>query len=76
MINEGNSTVLREYVFVDDVVDAYLFLAENLEAGESDPDDDEEVETVHWPVAEIPGRIGELEDAKTIAGLLLYLRIG
>ena len=59
---------LREYM--------HVFLAENLEAGESDPDDDEEVETVHWPVAEIPGRIGELEDAKTIAGLLLYLRIG
>jgi hypothetical protein len=29
---------------------------------------------VHWPVDEIESRLGELEDAKTIAGLLLYLR--
>jgi ADP-ribose pyrophosphatase len=57
---------LREYM--------HVFVAEELEAGESDPDEDEEVEIVRWPVAEIAGRIGELEDAKTIAGLLLYLR--
>ena len=57
---------LREYM--------HVFVAEELEAGESDPDEDEEVEIVRWPVAEIEGRIGELEDAKTIAGLLLYLR--
>lgn len=57
---------LREYM--------HVFLAEALEAGEADPDDDEEVEIVRWPVAEIAGRVGELEDAKTIAGLLLYLR--
>jgi ADP-ribose pyrophosphatase len=57
---------LREYM--------HVFLAEELEAGESDPDEDEEVEIVRWPVADIAGRIGELEDAKTIAGLLLYLR--
>lgn len=57
---------LREYM--------HVFLAEELEAGEADPDDDEEVEIVRWPVAEIAERIDELEDAKTIAGLLLYLR--
>jgi ADP-ribose pyrophosphatase len=57
---------LREYM--------HVFVAEELDAGESDPDDDEEVEIVRWPVTEIAGRIGELEDAKTIAGLLLYLR--
>lgn len=57
---------LREYM--------HVFVAEELEAGESDLDDDEEVEIVRWPVAEIAGRIGELEDAKTIAGLLIYLR--
>jgi ADP-ribose pyrophosphatase len=57
---------LREYM--------HVFVAEELEAGEPDPDDDEEVEVVRWPVAEIASRIGELEDAKTIAGLLLYLR--
>ncbi|MEP6978171.1 MAG: NUDIX hydrolase [Thermoleophilia bacterium] len=57
---------LREYM--------HVFVAEELDAGEADPDDDEEVEIVRWPVADIEGRIGELEDAKTIAGLLLYLR--
>jgi ADP-ribose pyrophosphatase len=57
---------LREYM--------HVFVAEDLEAGDSDPDDDEEVEIVRWPVAEIAERIGRLEDAKTIAGLLLYLR--
>ena len=56
---------LREYM--------HVFVADELEAGEADPDDEEEVEIVRWPVAEIAGRIGELEDAKTIAGLLLYL---
>ncbi len=58
---------LREYM--------HVFVAQELEPGESDPDDDEDMEIVRWPVAEIAGRIGELEDAKTIAGLLLYLRI-
>jgi ADP-ribose pyrophosphatase len=57
---------LREYM--------HVFLAEELEPGEAEPDEDEDVEIVRWPVAEIPERIGELEDAKTIAGLLLYLR--
>ena len=57
---------LREYM--------HVFVAEALEAGKADPDDDEDVEIVRWPVSEIAGRIDELEDAKTIAGLLLYLR--
>jgi len=30
-VNEGNENVLREYVYIDDVVNAYMFLAENLE---------------------------------------------
>ena len=52
----------------------HLFFAETLEAGEPEPDEDEELKIVRWPLGEIAGRIGELEDAKTIAGLLLYLR--
>ena len=51
----------------------YLFLAEGLERGPASPEEDEDVEVVRWPVEEIAQRIGELEDAKTIAGLLLYL---
>jgi ADP-ribose pyrophosphatase len=50
----------------------HLFVAEGVEAGEAKPEADEELELVHWDVAEIDARIGELEDAKTIAGLLLY----
>jgi ADP-ribose pyrophosphatase len=51
----------------------HLFLAEDLERGVANPEEDEEVEVVRWQVAEIESRLGELEDAKTIAGLLLYL---
>jgi CDP-glucose 4,6-dehydratase len=30
VINEGNASVLREYIFIDDLVTAYLFLAEHV----------------------------------------------
>jgi ADP-ribose pyrophosphatase len=52
----------------------FVFCAEELDEGEPDPDEGEDVEVVHWPVDAIAERLGELEDAKTIAGLLLYLR--
>ena len=51
-----------------------LFAAEGVVAGEASPADDEELEVVRWPVAEIASRLGEIEDAKTLAGLVLYLR--
>jgi ADP-ribose pyrophosphatase len=51
-----------------------LFFAEGVTAGEASPDEDESFELVRWPVGEIEARLGELEDAKTLAGLLLYLR--
>jgi ADP-ribose pyrophosphatase len=51
----------------------HLFVAEDVEPGEAKPEDDEELELVRWDVCEIGRRIAELEDAKTIAGLLLYL---
>jgi ADP-ribose diphosphatase len=51
----------------------HVFVAEGVEAGDAKPEEDEELELVHWDTAEIGARIGELEDAKTIAGLLLYL---
>jgi ADP-ribose pyrophosphatase len=50
-----------------------LFFAEGVEPGAAAPEDDEELELVRWPVAEIESRLGEIEDAKTLAGLLLYL---
>ena len=51
----------------------HVFVAEGVEAGAAKPEADEELELVLWDVGEIDARIGELEDAKTIAGLLLYL---
>ena len=51
-----------------------VFLAEDVEEGKAEPDDDEEVEALQWDVAEIDALIDEIDDAKTVAGLLLFLR--
>jgi ADP-ribose pyrophosphatase len=51
-----------------------LFLAERVEEGEAALEDDEQVELVRWPVADLGDRLAEVEDAKTLAGLLLLLR--
>jgi ADP-ribose pyrophosphatase len=51
----------------------YVFLAEDVEDGEPAPEEDEDIEVVRWRVDEIERRLPELEDGKTIAGLLLYL---
>jgi ADP-ribose pyrophosphatase len=52
----------------------HVYVATGLAQGEAATEDDEEIELVRWPVDEIAGRLGEIEDAKTIAGLLLYLQ--
>jgi ADP-ribose pyrophosphatase len=52
----------------------WLFLAQGVESGEAAPDADEDVELVRWRVDEISERLGEIEDAKSLAGLLLFLR--
>lgn len=49
-----------------------VFLAEGVDAGEAAPEPDEDLELVLRHVDEIRGRLGEIEDAKTLAGLLLY----
>jgi ADP-ribose pyrophosphatase len=51
-----------------------VFAAEGVERGEASPEPDEDLELVRWPVEEIGSRLGEIEDAKTLAGLLLYLQ--
>jgi ADP-ribose diphosphatase len=51
-----------------------LFFAEGVEPGKADPEDDERIEVVHVPIGELESRLGEIEDAKTLVGLLLYLR--
>ena len=50
-----------------------LFAAEGVEEGEPRPSADESIELVRVAVGELRERVRELEDAKTIAGLLLYL---
>jgi ADP-ribose pyrophosphatase len=53
----------------------HLFAAEGVEHGQPSPAADEELELVRWPIAEIGPHLHEIEDAKTLAGLLLYLRV-
>ena len=52
-----------------------LFIAENLERGDASPESDEDLEIVRWRIDEIGDRLEEIEDVKTLAGLLLYLRL-
>lgn len=52
----------------------HVFAAEGVVRGEPEPADDEELELVRWPLAEVDAHLPEIEDAKTLAGLLLYLR--
>ncbi len=51
----------------------HLFAAERVVPGEASPEEDESLELVRWPLAEVESRLAEIEDAKTLAGLLLYL---
>jgi len=51
-----------------------LFLATGLVHGESSPDEDEELEIERFPLADVPGLIGHVTDAKTLIGLLLLAR--
>jgi ADP-ribose pyrophosphatase len=52
----------------------HVFAAEGVTRGKASPEEDEDLELVRWPVSDIAARIAELEDAKTLAGLLLYVR--
>ena len=58
--------------FCDEVVRVYF--AEGVEETERAPQEDEEIELVRIPVDELEALLPEIEDAKTLAGLLLYLR--
>ena len=52
----------------------HLYVATGVLEGESDLEEDEQIELVRWRVDEIAERLDEIEDAKTLAGLLLYLQ--
>ncbi|HST15156.1 MAG TPA: NUDIX hydrolase [Gaiellaceae bacterium] len=58
--------------FTDERV--HLFLATRLEVGDASPEEDEEIEIVRVPLADVPGLIHEITDAKTLIGLLLLVR--
>jgi 8-oxo-dGTP pyrophosphatase MutT (NUDIX family) len=58
--------------FCDELVRVYF--AEDVEETERAPQEDEEIELVRVPVEELDPLLPEIEDAKTLAGLLLYLR--
>jgi 8-oxo-dGTP pyrophosphatase MutT (NUDIX family) len=51
----------------------HLFVAEDLEPAHADADPGESIELERWPLAAVPGRLGEVEDAKTLAGLLFLI---
>ena len=53
----------------------HLFFAEELERGDPEPEGTESIELVRWRADEIGARLEELEDGKTLAGLLLYLEL-
>jgi len=52
----------------------HLFAAENVVPGDPEPAADEHLELERWPLDELDARLAEIEDAKTLVGLLLYLR--
>ena len=54
----------------------HMFVAEGVERGEASPEPDEQLEIVRVPVPDLDARLGEIEDAKTLVGVLLYLRAG
>jgi ADP-ribose pyrophosphatase len=51
----------------------HLFIATGLEEGEASPEGTEELELVRVPLDQVPSLIEEVEDGKTLAGLLLLL---
>ena len=67
------ASVLSSPGFTDERI--HLFVATGLTEGEADPDEGEELEVVRVPAGDLPGLLAEVEDAKTLAGLLLYLRM-
>jgi ADP-ribose pyrophosphatase len=58
--------------FTDERV--HLFIATGLEQGEASPEESEDLELVRVPLDQVPALIEEVDDGKTLAGLLLLLR--
>jgi len=60
--------------FCDELM--HLFIARGLEEGEAHPQGDEELDIIRVPAADVPALLAQIRDAKTLGGLLLYLREG
>lgn len=58
--------------FTDEKI--HLFIATGLEQGEASPEGTEDLELVRVPLEDLPALVAEVDDAKTLAGLLLLLR--
>jgi ADP-ribose pyrophosphatase len=52
--------------------EVWVFVATGLRDVEYDPDPDERIEIVPWPLADLDGAIAECTDSKTLIGLLLF----
>ena len=52
----------------------HLFFAQEVEPGVQALEADEDLEVVLVPSGDVPELLGEVQDAKTLVGLLLYLR--
>jgi 8-oxo-dGTP pyrophosphatase MutT (NUDIX family) len=74
-LQAGTWTTLKSYRssvgFADEQV--HLFLAEGLSTapGEHDSGEDERIEIVRWPLADLDAAIEQVVDAKTVIGLLM-----
>jgi ADP-ribose diphosphatase len=55
--------------FTDEKI--HLFIATELEQGEASPEATEDLELVRVPLDQVPSLLDEVEDGKTLAGLLL-----
>jgi 8-oxo-dGTP pyrophosphatase MutT (NUDIX family) len=54
--------------------EVHVFVATGLRDVPYDPDPDERIEVVPWPLADLDGAIAECADSKTLIGLLLFQR--
>jgi ADP-ribose pyrophosphatase len=57
--------------FTDEKI--HLFIATGLQQGEARPEGTEDLELVRVPLEQVPSLLEEIEDGKTLAGLLLLL---
>ena len=56
--------------FAEELV--HLYLATDLVDAEGDPEEEERIEIVRWPLNDLDGAISECRDAKSLIGLLLF----